>query len=252
MKKSLNLIAAALTMASASAYSVPLIDFNVMVGQWQPDYSGEIGKDNDTANFDDLGLRDDDHTMLSATLKYPVPGVPNIRFQHINMDTSARGTLTATLVIDDTTYSASENVETELDLTHTDLTFFYSPLNNWVKLDLGLTARYFDGGASVESTTTSTTESVEFDAWLPLVYGSARFDLPLTGLYVGAAFNGIGYDGNELTDLTASIGYATGTLGVDLVTELGYRAFALEVDDIDDFEGNIDADGFFLNIGFEL
>ncbi len=250
MKKTFSSAISILLFVSAPAYSAPLVDFSVSVSQWQPDYSGEIGTDLDTATLDELGFDDDDHNIVTLIFKHPIPGLPNVRIQDTDLSTDANGTLVRDLVIDGVTFSASDDVNTDLDLSHTDVTLFYSPLNNWVKLDLGLTGRRFDG--EVEVTSSLASEDATLDEWIPMLYAGVRFELPLTGLYADATVNAISYDDNSLTDLTAAIGYTTDGLGVDLFAELGYRSFSLEVDDIDDAEGDLDIDGAYFSVGLKF
>ncbi len=236
---------------SVSSYAAPLIDVTVTAAQWQADYSGNVGQDDETATLDELGFDDDDHNVVALTFEHPVPFLPNVRIQNTNIDTSASGTISRDLTFNDVTFSASEDVETALDLSHTDFTFFYSPLNNWVHLDLGLTGRKFDGEASIEGSVTGQ-ESADLDVWIPMIYAGARFELPLTGVYIDATLNTIGYDGNELTDFTAAVGYQTDGLAADFIAELGYRSFSIEIDDIDDIEADLELDGIFLRLGVQF
>ena len=239
------------TLLSLPALAVPGIDFTVTASQWQADYSGEVGQGDNTATLDQLGFDEEDHTVITAVLKHPVPLVPNIRLQRTELAADANGTLEASLEVEGTTFTASEAVATELDLSHTDFTLFYSPLNNWVKLDLGLTARNFDGNAEVVGSTEQA--QAEIDGWLPLLYGGVRFELPLTGLYLDGTLNVINYDGSGVTDFTAGIGYITNGLGVDFVAELGLRSFSLKIDDDgEEVEGNIDIDGLYLSLGLKF
>lgn len=242
----------ALTLFSATSLSAPLFDIDIVTSHWQAEYSGKIGQNNDTATLDQLGFDDEDHSTISATLKHPIPALPNIQLQHTDLKTDANGTLAATLVIDGTTYNASENVVSDLDLSHTDITLFYSPFNNWVQLNLGLTARHFNGEAVITSTTTNTTESLDLDEWLPLIYAGAQLELPLTGWYLGADINGLSYDDSSLVDYSTALGYSSDGLVADVAIELGYRAFALKTDNINGFEGNVDIDGVFLSLGVKL
>ncbi|MEO0444017.1 MAG: TIGR04219 family outer membrane beta-barrel protein, partial [Pseudomonadota bacterium] len=199
----------------------------------------------------------DDHNVITAILKHPVPGLPNIRIQNTDLDTNANGTLTATLEVDGTLFSASEDIATDLDLSHTDITFFYSPINNWVQFDMGLTGRYFNGEVVVVGNVAGT-ESIDLDNWIPMFYFGTRFELPFSGLYLDANLNAIGFSGNKLSDFSAALGYVADMAGfagltlAGLSAELGYRAFTLEIDDINDFEGNIDIDGFYMKVGIQF
>ena len=237
---------------SLSAYSVPVIDFSVTAGQWQPDYSGEIGQNSNTADLDDLGFDDDDHNVITAIFKHPVPFIPNVRLQQTDLDTEASGTLKGTLEIDGTVFSGNETVDTDLDLSHKDITLFYSPINNWVQFDIGLTGRHFDGEIAVVGSATGK-QSVDFDDWIPMLYVGTRAELPLTGLYVDAHINAIGYDGNRLSDVTAALGYVAKLPGIaGLAAELGYRTFTLDIEDINNFEGDIDIKGLYVKVGIQF
>lgn len=241
-------------LANTTAYSVPLIDVGVTLGQWQPDYSGEIGIGDESGTLEELGFDDDSHNVFTLVFKHPIPAIPNAKIRHSDISTSASGTLIRDLGFGDTTFIAGD-ADTDLDLTHTDFTLFYSPLNNWVQIDLGITGRKFDAeGTIVGSTAFGTrTESETFDDWVPMLYAGARFELPLTGLYVDGTLNTINYDDSEVSDITAAIGYALDLPVVDLVAELGYRTFTFKLDEDDNDIGvDLELDGVYFNLGLQF
>jgi len=182
------------------------------------------------------------HNTLAA------PGV-ELKFRNTDLSSTATGTLTRTLTLDNVNFVASDTLATQLDLSHQDFTLFYSPLNNWVKADLGLTLRYFDGLASATGTTLS--DSVTFDEWVPMAYGGLGFELPFTGFSFNTDINYISYDNSTLSDYTANIAYSTNTT-VSLIAELGYRQFSLDANDISDLTANIDLDGFYASVGVQF
>lgn len=231
---------------SAVSFAAPGIDITATVGQWQADYSGDIGRNNTTATLNELGFSDDSSNVLSVTVEHILPFIPNVKIRTTSLDVTESSTLSRTFTFDNITFVASDDVTTTLDFSHQDLTFFYSPLDNWVHLDLGLTARRFDGEASIVGTIGS--EKVDFDTWVPMFYGNARFELPLTGWFVNGELNTVSYDGNTLTDIAASVGYSSGSI-VGFTAELGYRQLSIDADDLDSLRANIDIDGLYANIG---
>jgi outer membrane protein len=241
-----------LALLSSSINAAPGIDVRLSLGQWQADYSGEVGQDTNTATLQELGFDDEDHNVISAEIRHIVPILPNIKLQQTDLDTAANGTITGTLVIDGTTFTATETVDTDLDLSHTDITLFWSPVDNWVTFDFGLTARHFGENVNVVGGTPTRTEAIDLDYWIPLIYLNTEFELPLTGLYLKGGVNAISYDDNSLTDFTAALGYEFSGLAVDFIVELGYRNFELELDDIDGFEGDVEIDGLYLSLGLEF
>ena len=75
-----------------------------------------------------------------------------------------------------------------------------------------------------------------------MVYGLVGVS-PIPGLYLGVEGNFIGYDGNDLTDLTAKISYTTDFF---LGFEGGYRSQSYKIDDLDGYTGKLDFEGPFL------
>jgi outer membrane protein len=246
------IVAGTASFFSALAYSAPLIDVSVKVGQWQPDYSGELGVGVNTASIEELGFDDDSHNTFTLVFQHSLPIFPNVKIWHSDISTNANGTLVRNLQFDNITFSASEDVETKLDLTHTDFTLFYSPLSNWVQLDLGLTGRKFDAKGTITGSV-SGTDTETFDDWVPMFYAGTRFDLPLTGLYADATLNTVGYDGNEVSDVTAALGYAIDFVAVDMIAQIGYRKFSFKLDEADNDIGiDLELDGLFFNLGFKF
>ncbi len=210
-------------------------------GLWQADYGGDTGVE--SIDVDELGLEDEDNNFFFVAIEHPVPLLPNVKLQFMDIESRESATLSRDFTLDDVTFTATDTVVTDLDLTHTDAILYYELLDNWISLDLGLTLRAFQGEAAVQSqTTTALQETVDLEAVIPLAYARAQFDLPLTGFSVGAEANLVTYSGNTLSDASAKIAYTFGSI-IDLGVELGYRRMTLEIDDIDDLEADLTLDG---------
>lgn len=202
---------------------------------WNYDISGSA-RYKSTSSSDDLDLQDDlgyndaSTTVIRATLEHPVPVLPNVRLTYTDLDESADGRLTKSVVYGNTTFQLNEAVHSRFELKQTDITFYYRVLDNLVNLDLGLTAKYIDSRARITGET-SGSEQANLSAWVPLVYAHAGIDLPLSGLSIGTEGSAIGYSGSRFYDFTANLNYQTPWL---LGLVVGYRATRLELDDIDD------------------
>ena len=240
MKKLLS--ATCLAALAPLAQADTILGIYAGIGLWQADYGGDTGVE--SVDLDELGLDDENNNFFYVALEHPIPLLPNIRLQRTAIDSRESATLTRNFTLDDVTFSATDTVVTDLDLSHTDAVLYYEVLDNWVSLDLGLTLRAFDGEATVQSqTTTALRETVDLDAVLPMLYARAQFDLPFTGFSVGADANLITYDGHTLSDASAKIAYAFDATVIDLGVELGYRRMALELDDLDDLNADLTLDG---------
>lgn len=132
-----------------------------------------------------------------AVLEHPLPLVPNVRVEYLNNKNDIRGG------------GSSET-------THADLTLYYELLDNWVNLDLGVTARQMDARLELGG------NAHKADKVLGAGYVRAQFDLPFTGLSVGAAAqHGSSFNGSQrMQDYDAYVQYEVG-LGFGVAG--GYR-----------------------------
>jgi len=254
MKKS-TLALALMTACAGTASADTLIGIYAGAGSIDFDTSGtfrDLQDDGTEIDLeDDLNLGGDNGNYYYIALEHGVPVLPNIKISRTELDESARSELSRNITFDDITFPATANVNSSMDLSHTDFTFYYEVLDNWLNLDLGLTARQFDGGFEVRGSDgiTTVTASIDMEFTVPLVYAKAQIDLPLTGLYVGTDINWIGYGGSSFHDVWARIGYV---FGFGLGIEAGYRQLKLDVDDIDDLEANVTVDGNYLAATFHF
>ena len=244
-----------LTIAGAVAllFSIParadVIGFGIGASYWAPELSGEFSSTGagDIDLSDDLDVDDPSSSSLVLTLEHPVPFLPNVKYQRVDLDSSGRSTLSTSITFEGQTYSANEQVSTDFDLTHDDIVLYYEVLDNWVNLDIGIDLKTFDGEISLVGSTTSS--AVDVDETLPLLYIAARFDLPFSGFYVGAELSTLSFDDNSAADATVVLGYKS---SIGLGIEGGIRTFGLEFDDVDDVDADIEYDGAFVNAFFRF
>lgn len=242
-----TLLAAAFAVAAGAQADAIGVRFGAYA--WQPDYDGTVksgGEQVDVNN--DLGLDDDDASVFFIAIEHPVPLLPNVLIQRTQLDTKATQRLTRTFTFDDVTYTASDTVKTDLDLSHTDATFYYEILDNWAELDIGLTVRAFDDGVKLTATNAAKTSSADIDTVLPMLYVAAKFNLPLTGVYVAVNGNGVGYSGDTLLDYRAALGYES---PIGLGAEVGVRNFDLNYEDGDD-EADVTVRGGYASVFYHF
>lgn len=226
------LLASGLVMAAPFA-SADVLGVYAGAGQWQSDYSGQLGDTDNDIDVNKLGLNESDNNYVYVAFEHPIPLIPNGRIQYTDLSSQQSALVDETFTLDGQTFVPGE-VESDVDLTHIDYTLYYELLDNWVSLDVGLTMRQFDGhvyAASELADATLIERNVTLDETLPMVYGKAQFDLPLTGFSVGVQGNVINYDDDSLSDLSANISYNFVESVLDLGIELGYRQMNLEINE---------------------
>ena len=212
---------------------------------WQPELGGTIGQTATAFNFStEFDSQDADSTSILLALEHAVPLLPNIQLRTTPLSwagssESATGSLGGII-------NFSGQVDAEVDLNSVDGTLYYEVLDNWVSLDLGLTARWLDGFVAATELS-GLSDRLGINQVIPMAYGHARFDLPFSGLAAGLRGNIIAFQDNNLTDLEAYL-----HLEVDLIPLLdvgiqgGFRNLSLEVEDIDDWESDAELEGAYI------
>ena len=235
-----------LTLGAAEA---EFIGLNINTSQWSPALGGHSNPDSDNSIdlVDDLDLEDPSQPSLVIILEHPIPALPNLRYQGYNPDFPGLSPFDSNLNFNGEAFNSGDEVTSSFDLSQDNIVLYYQLLNNWIDLDLGVDLKRFDGEVLLSGDTTS---SVEVDETIPLLYLSARFDLPRNGFYVGANINinsdiiDLGLSDSEAQDSTIMLGYESSSgLGV----EGGYRYFSLDLDDIDSLDNDLEYDAIFLN-----
>ncbi|MEW5249056.1 TIGR04219 family outer membrane beta-barrel protein [Microbulbifer discodermiae] len=240
-------LAICMAAASGAATADTILGFDASLGVWIPSYDGGIGRD-DFA-IESFNPAEDNITFIQAALEHPVPLIPNVMVAHSSIETNGDTTLSETARFGDLYFPADSTVGMNLDLSYTDATFYYELLDNWVNLDLGLTARRYDGQLDVASDLQ--TETVELAGYLPMLYGMARFDLPFTGWSTIAQGNGTGYKGGSVTDLTAKVRWDFAPV-LDLGLEAGYRTMNMNLKRIDELGTDLDISGAYIGLNLHL
>ena len=230
-------------LASAMLPSLAQADtvgWRIGANSWQQNFEGDVQNGPSVIDIeDDLGFDDDDGLSFYAALEHPIPALPNIMLTHTELDANATGDITG-FIFDGNVYTGE--VASDVDLTHTDVTLYYEILDNWVNFDLGLAGRVFENGVEITDVGTGIKGSLDIDYVIPMVYAQLRFDLPLTGLSVGAEGNAIGYDDDTLYDAKINVSY---TFAFGLGIEGGYRRIDFDYQDNDDEEADVTIDGIY-------
>lgn len=230
-----------LMLGLSGAASADFVGLNIGTHYWTPDLSGSFSSDNDGSIRleNDLGYSDHSSTSLSVSIEHPVPALPNLRYRGYDLNSSSRSNV-SNITFDGTSYTG--NINSTLDLSHNEIVLYYELLDNWINLDLGVDLKLFDGKVSISDDTNSST--IDVDETIPMLYLSARFDIPATGFYIGANIQQLSIGDNSAEDSTLMIGYES---KIGLGIEGGFKTFNLELEDASDLNTNLEYDGLYLN-----
>lgn len=202
-------------------------------GVWDHDPSGSFGTVNgDQINMEsDLKYSGEKDSYVYAAFEHFVPLVPNLRVERASMGHT--GTATATYDFGNNTAAIGPSA---INIDNTDAILYWRLLDNWVNFDFGFTARKLDADFSVGNEMVSVSETI------PMLYVAAQFDLPLTGLSVGADINTISYSDASYNDVRIRALYEMGVIGF----ELGLKTTNLELKGLDRVNADLEFKGMMV------
>ena len=233
MNKLLIVIFAAITFVSNPARA-DFLGLYAGAGVWNHEPGGGFqSTQGGSTNIDmtnTLGMSKESEGYAYIAFDHPIPLLPNVRLEK----TALTHTGTANINVAFIGQNVTGNAVASLDST--DIILYWRLLDNWVNLDVGFTARKFDGEFTIGNASQTVTETV------PMLYAAAQFDLPFTGLSVGGDINMISAGGNSLTDTRIRVLYEMGIVGF----EAGLRSTKIDLDDVDNVTTSITFDGLFL------
>ena len=186
------IILSVLLSAVATSARADFIGLKIGANQWTPELSGSFssGLDSSIDLLGDLGIDDPSSSSIQLILEHPIPLLPNVKYQGFDLDSRGSNLLTGSITFETQTYT-NETISSTFDLSHDDIVLYYELLDNWINLDFGLDLKRFDGEVSVVGDVNTTPSTILIDETIPLLYLSARFDLPFSGFYIGADINNL-------------------------------------------------------------
>jgi outer membrane protein len=243
MKPVSQLLSAAIALTPLTA-AADFMGLYLGAGSWQSAPAGGIGR-TDIDLESTLNLEEESNGFAYMAIEHPLPLLPNLRLQHSEMNWTGSALITAGTDLNGNPFTTSQQADISLDLTHTDATFYYELLDNIIDLDLGVTARLFDGEASLVGSTQQ--ETIELEAVVPMLYGKLGVAVPTTGLVAEVSANWINVDEFRLVDWSAQLNYEFDVLpAMDAGIILGYRSQLIELDDLDELQSDAKFEGYFL------
>jgi outer membrane protein len=231
MKKGL-LFAAALTFSCFSFADG--VAFSLGAYSWKTEASGGIKTPD--VDFIDLSIDTFDtakqnQSVYFLTFEHPIRFLPNIKLSYSDLRQNAYNGR----------YIYASNVfnigQGAIDLSHTDITAYYNIVSSAIKLDLGATARFFDGEFALQNITLNGSQlnntTSPLDNIIGLIYVKASAELPY-GFSVEAETNIGQYGDDEGFDATALLSYRS---PIGLGVAGGYRSFQSTLNSKVQYEG---------------
>ncbi len=240
-----GVISAAFT---STAYADTILGVAGGIGRWQSELSGYVGdRGSPITSMENLGFKKEPSNYYWASLEHPIPLLPNIRLEYAAIEADATSNNTQEFQLGGVNVTVNIALQTQLELSYYDATLYYELLDNWLKLDWGLTIRKFDGSVYVESEFGRAIGTL--DDTIPMGYLSTGLQIPGTNLSLDGRLQAVSYDGEKMVDYTISAGYYLDVMPmVDLGVNVGFRSLGIDAKEFGTLYADIKAEGPFAEI----
>jgi outer membrane protein len=227
-----------LALLSLNPIHADTIGGEASLGFFNHDPSGDASYLGRSENLNDtFGFSEEQDIFLKLYFEHPLPVIPNIKLGYTTLSHHGSSNVNDFTWGDIDGYDGT--IDNTLSLDMTDVTLYYEVLDNWAEVDAGLTLRHLSGDLGVRSTVGS--DVADFSTWVPMLYGKARFNMPITDLSFQIEANAISYWDITTFDYELSARY---TVLMGLGLEAGYKAYHLNSDDlVNGFNADIDFSG---------
>lgn len=172
-------------------------------------------------------------------IKHPVPVLPNIRLEYVNIEDKGRasGEFKDFII-------TSASTTLSYDMKQYDIIPYYNILDNtsWITLDLGLDIKIVDISydAAPSAPFTGYSDSATFP--LPLLYARGRVQIPSSDLALEADIKYITTGNSTVYDVRAKIDYTLNFIPlIQPALEVGYRVQKIDIDE-DEVDAKLDID----------
>ena len=247
MKSTRNvLIVCILMLSGITVAEAEFIGLNIGASDWPAAQTAPLNSTgtNLLDQTNETGFDDQSIPSLNLVIEHSISILPNFRYRGSELESTGSDSLNGgSLSFNNQSYSESP-VTSTYDLSHSDIVLYYEVMDNWLNLDFGLDLKSFDGEVSLSDSNPNNTV-LPIDQTIPLFYLSARFNLPMSGFYIGADINSnFSLSESVAEDSTIMLGYQSGS-GVRF--EGGVKKFSLDLNQSNDVDANLEYDGLFLN-----
>ena len=255
MKKTVTALSLAAILAASAQADFTRVEAGV--GSWQSDPSGPITYNKlgvtQTVNVENnLGFDEENFTYAWLNIKHPVPLIPNLRLEKVDVDFSGTSLRTFDWVHNGTTYTYAANTHSQLEIDQTDIVLYYNILDNtaWTTIDFGIDVKLMDMTVNVTETGTGNTYTDSEDVPLPMLYLRGRVQIPGTDLAVEGDVKYVSYSDSKVYDGRIKVDYTLDFVPVvQPALEVGYRVQKIEIDEDDvDVRADVKFSGFYAGL----
>jgi len=225
--------------------SADVMKIEAAIGLWDQKSTGKLSYTDSGANGRYKSSEPSNSSMYFwASIKHPVPVVPNLRLEYASVEDSGVG---KGKFKDFNIGVATTKVVYEMK--QYDIIPYYNILDNtaWTTLDLGLDIKI------VEASVDASANSLGFKGYkqsetlaIPLLYLRARVEIPSTNIGLESDVKYVSYGSNRVYDIRAKVDYTFNISPViQPAIEFGYRVQNIYIEDGSDLNVDLEFSGLY-------
>lgn len=243
----------ALAFLPVNSYANTMLGIDLDLGIWSAGIDGEVVSESspqtlEAINMEELGVNEaKQHNHFSLSLRHPLTPLPNIKLVYTSIGIDATEILSGAIIFADNNYAATTQVTSEIDFTIIDATFFYRVELAPASIDIGLTARKVSGDFTITERDATVSPREHIDGTIPMLHMDLQFNIPNTGLRLGAQANYSGNGDDSFSDYIGKLSVVSSDgWGLGLGLDLGYRIIEIESTDESSLQAALDISGPFI------
>lgn len=223
----------------------------------------------------DLGIGDTSLVFYFIEYKHNIPIIPRIIYRNVPIKEEGKTTLARGINFVDTSIATGALVNSTFDLSFTDISLFYTVIDSWLTLDIGLTQRSIDGSIELispvvaeEETGEETGETEEEEAAAEtsttvistakihskpvLAYSRASIPLMKSNWRYTYVMQYMNSESEYYSDTEHILSYEMESQSFDYRFDLGYKKVKLMSEDIGDLQSTLEVAGPFIRFSVGL
>lgn len=239
MKKILSVLTFGVLMATSSYADIARVEMGA--GAWMQTPSGSANSNiSGSTGSNVMKESQDTSAYVWALVKHPIPVVPNLRLEYVNIASEG--------IASGTWGGNAASGKSTLDMQQVDVIPYYNILDNtfWTTLDLGLDVKMVNLDYKIASASYDYQKTVP----IPMGYARVRVQIPTTGLGLEGDIKYISNGTSTFSDARAKVDYTF--KGIPLVqpaVEVGYRVQKIKIDESSvDIKTDIDFSGIYAGL----
>jgi len=261
------------SVISSSSLAVELLGVHIGGKLWNADSNatfrspdiieGETTTPATPFTLSEVGITSSQHNMLYIELRHTLPLLPRVRAERTNISLSGNQNSTRELIFAGTTFEAGASIASHYTLEQQDFTLFYSLIDSWARIDLGLTHRRLEGQLGLASEDPPVDDSGGdagsgqsatelFNKNLNMMYVKAGVTFPETNIFASAAIHHRNSGDEHLQSTEVTLNYRFDKTFVSVDLELGYHQLEIESETLGALDSNISFAGPFMGLRFRM